>query len=302
MSQMDKPQYNIEKKSSSTAMFAAIHRYLSLFESNPDFSSKDSLSGWFVPPVIKFMLGIRWFRQRVHKKLYKEVPGTYEYVIARTKFFDEQFVKALAEHVPQVVILGAGYDTRALRYQERMEGTKIFELDTGVLQARKRKIFKQNKASTPANLIFCPITFGKTSIAEVLAGAGYDSEKKTLFLWEGVTYYLTESSVLETLVFIKNNAGSGSELVFDYFYKSFIDGECDYFGAKTLSDTVTQTGEPYLFGIEEGGLSQFIAEMGFDVVCRQMPEDLEKHYLSGKDGSLGKVYGFAECVHARLKT
>jgi len=301
MSLVCKRQINIGSRPSRTAMFAAIHRYLSLFESNPDFSSRDYLSGQFIPAYIRLTLCMRWLRRHVRKKLNRKGPGTYQYVIARTKFFDEQFLKALDASVPQIVILGAGYDTRAVRYRERLGSTKVFELDTAVLQLRKSKIFKKNKVPIPDNLVFCPITFGQQSIAEVLENLGYDSAQRTLFLWEGVTYYLTESAVLETLGFIKNNAGSASELVFDYFYKSFVDGRYDYYGAKPLYDAVVKIGEPFLFGIEEGGLSQFISDAGFEVVSHQTPEALEKHYLSGENGSLGKVYGFAECVHARLK-
>lgn len=133
---------DIEKRASKTAMFAAVHRYLSLFESNPVFSSQDTLSGLFTSRLDKFLLGFSWVRHHVRQKLDKTVPGTYPYVIARTRCFDERFVGALQARVPQIVILGAGYD----------------------------------------------------------------STQTTLFLWEGVTYYLTESAVLETFAFIKNSA------------------------------------------------------------------------------------------------
>jgi methyltransferase (TIGR00027 family) len=301
MSPVSERQTNIGNRPSRTAMFAAIHRYLSLFESNPDFSSRDYLSGQFIPAYIRLTLCLRWLRRHVRKKLNIKAPGTYQYVIARTRFFDEQFLKALEGSVPQIVILGAGYDTRAVRYRERLGSTKVFELDTPALQHRKSKIYKQNKVSIPDNPVFCPITFGQQSIAEVLEKHGYDSAQRTLFLWEGVTYYLTESAVLETLGFIKNNAGPASELVFDYFYKSFVGGGFDYYGAKPLYDAVVKIGEPFLFGIEEDGLSQFISDAGFELITHLTPETLEEHYLSSENGSLGKVYGFAECVHARLK-
>jgi len=290
----------IGQRASKTAMFAAIHRYLSLFEANPDFSCKDTLSGLFIPRLGKFLLGFAWFRRRVHQKLHNKVPGTYPYVIARAKCFDEQFFKALQAQVPQIVILGAGYDTRAIRYQSQNHGSRIFELDTGVLQSRKRAIFEKNGVVIPDNLTFSPITFGKETLADALNKAGYDSTQTTLFLWEGVTYYLTESAVFETFAFIKNSAASGSELLFDYFYKSFVDGEDDYYGGKEISASVTKTGEPFLFGIEQGGLEQFLSKLGFAVASRYLPEALERKYLSSNGDTLGKVYGFAECVHARL--
>jgi len=296
---MDK-RAGIEQRASKTAMFAAIHRYLSLFEANPNFSSKDTLSELFIPRLIKFLLGFAWFRSHVRQKLQRKVPGTYPYVIARAKCFDEQFVRALQNRVPQIVILGAGYDTRAIRYQSQNLASRVFELDTGILQSRKRAIFERNGVAIPDHLSFCPITFGKHSIADVLTQVGYDSTKTTLFLWEGVTYYLTESAVLDTFAAIKKGAAPGSELLFDYFYKSIVDGRDYYYGAKEIVASVKKTGEPFLFGIEPGSLEQFLSALGFSVVAHYSPEALEQHYLSSHGETLGKVYGFAECIHARL--
>ena len=134
----------------------------------------------------------------------------------------------------------------------------------------------------------------------MLNQAGYDSTQTTLFLCEGVTYYLTESAVLETFAFIKNSAAPGSELLFDYFYKSFIDGRIDYSGAKELFDSVAKAGEPFLFGIDQGRLEEFLSTLGFSVVERHKPQALEQRFITSNSETLGKVYGFAECVRARL--
>ena len=291
----------IEQRASKTAMFAAVHRYLSLFESNPELSSQDTLAGLFISRLWKFLLGFAWCRRHVRQNLHNKVPGTYPYVIARTKCFDERFVSALQARVPQIVILGAGYDTRAIRYQSQNYGSRVYELDTGLLQSRKKAIFERNSVAIPDYLTFCPITFGKDTLADVLHQAGYDSTQKTLFLWEGVTYYLTESAVLKTFAFIENSAVSGSELLFDYFYKSFIDGRDDYPGAKELFSSVRKVGEPFLFGIDQGGLEEFLSTVGFSVVERYCPQALEQRYLTSNGETLGKVYGFAECVQVRLK-
>jgi len=292
---------DIEQRALRTAMYAATHRYLSLFETNPEFQSQDSLSGLFVPALWRFLFRFAWLRHVVRNQLHNNVPGTYEYVIARTKFFDEQFARALERGIPQIVILGAGYDTRAVRQQRAIHGTRIFELDTAILQAGKKRVFERNDVSIPDELTFCPITFGKDSIANTLAEVGYDSTKRTLFLWEGVSYYLSEQAVLETFAFIKNNAASGSGLVFDYFYKSIIDGDHDCYGARELTAAVVKEGVPFQFGIESARLEQFLSDLGFDLLVRQGPEELEQQYLTSHGNRLGKVYGFAECVHAILK-
>lgn len=289
---------NKEQRASKTAMMAAVHRYLSQFEPNPDFHTQDTLAKLFIPRLWKFLIGFAWFRRFLLKKLNREVPGTYPYVIARAKYFDEQFIHALKEYVPQIVLLGSGYDTRAIRYQTQNQGSTVFELDTPALLKNKQAIFKQNGIDIPDRLKLCPIIFGKDDLATVLKQADFDLSLKTLFMWEGVNYYLPEPAVDETLSFIKENTPTGSTLVFDYFYQSFIDGNHDYYGAKEIATAVQEVGEPFQFGIEPESLASFLADFGFELLSHYNSGDLEQTYLSSLDGQLGKVYGFAECVTA----
>jgi len=287
-----------DKRASETAMMAAAHRHLSLFESNPDFRTQDTLAKLFIPGLGRFWLGFAWVRRYLLKKLHKKVPGTYPYVIARTQYFDEKFVQALKTSVPQIVLLGAGYDTRANRYQEQNQASTIFELDTPALLEKKKAIFKRNNIVISDHSKLSPITFGQDDLTRVLKQAGFDPALKTLFMWEGVTYYLPESAVIETLSYIQKSAATESTLVFDYFYRSFIDGNHDYYGAREIFKAVEEVGEPFKFGIAPERLETFLAEFGFELSSHNTPADLEKHYLTSDGDLLGKVYGFAECVTA----
>lgn len=283
---------------SKTAMMAAAHRHLSLFESNPGFSTQDTLAKIFLPKAWRFMMGFAWFRRYLHKKLHHRVPGTYPYVIARTKCFDEQFLSALQTDLPQIVILGAGYDTRAIRYQAQNRGSTIFELDRAELLKNKQTILKKNHIDIPENLTFCPIDFADDDLANVLDQAGFNSTFKTLFMWEGVSYYLTPAAVSNTLSIIKKHACVGSKLLFDYFYQALIDGHHNDYGAKEIETAVREVGEPFQFGIEPEKLASFLASFGFEIRSRYTPAELEKHYLTSHGELLGRVYGFAECICA----
>lgn len=108
----------------------------------------------------------------------RKVPGTYEYVIARTKFFDEVFKQALAENYPQIVFLGAGYDTRPYRFQDYIKQTEIFELDAPTTQQIKNQFLKKSNISIPDKLHFVPINFNKENLSEVLIKAGFKMDKK----------------------------------------------------------------------------------------------------------------------------
>ena len=126
--------------------------------------------------------------------------------------------------------------------------------------------------------------------------------KKSLFISEGVTMYLPEEPIKETLAFIKNNSGCGSTVAFDYFYGSFVEGNCDYYGAKELLESVSKTGEPYQFGIEEGNIESFLSENGFDILSHYTPNQFETTYLYDDNGEyFGQMYGFACHVYARAE-
>jgi methyltransferase (TIGR00027 family) len=298
----EKKQSNIEQRASRTAMMAAIHRFLASKEERPYFQGPDHLAMLFLPPKAKFFLSFGFMRRYVRKKLRKGVPGTYEYMTARTKHFDTLFQDALKEDIPQIVVLGAGYDTRAIRFQEAIQHTKIFELDAPTTQQEKKTRLQQANMALPQQLTFVPINFSNERLETVLLTAGYDPSQRSLFLWEGVTYYLPEEAVKEPLALIKNHSGRGSTVAFDYFYKSVIEGTCEYYGAKEIHESVSKFGEPFQFGIQEGEIESFLAEHGFELLSHHTPDEFEKTYLYDDHGDFfGKMYGFACHVYARVK-
>lgn len=288
----------IDQKASRTAMFAAIYRYMATKEANPAFRGPDHLAQLFLPARVRFYLRF----PAVQRNACKKVPGTYEYVVARTKFFDWLFRDALEDNIPQIVLLGAGYDTRAIRFRDSIQQTRVFELDAPFSQREKRRYLQKQSIDLPSQLCFAPIDFGKQSLEQALLGAGYDRTKKSFFLWEGVTYYLTEETVRGTLRFIKENSGPGSTVAFDYFYKSAVEGKSRHYGAKQLLASGAKFGEPFLSGIAEGEIEQFLSESGFDILAHYTPAEFEDAFLRDDSGAiLGKMYGFACHVHARAR-
>jgi methyltransferase (TIGR00027 family) len=298
-----KNQSRIEKRASETAMFAAIHRFVASKEENPDFRGSDQLSRFFLPPAARFLLSFKYMRNNIRKKLRKKVPGTYEYVTARTRHFDVIFKQALQENIPQIVILGAGYDTRSIRFKDLIKQTQIFELDAPIIQEQKKQILYKSKISIPEQVTFIPINFNKEKLEDVLSKTGYNTALKTCFFWEGVTYYLQEESVKDTLSAINIYSGAGSTVSFDYFYRSAIDGSSGYYGANEIYREVLKSNEPFQFGLNKGEIKEFLSESGFDVVEHYDPEEFEKKYLYDKKGEFyGKMYGFACNVTAKVKT
>ena len=137
-------------------------------------------------------------------------------MLARTAFFDRMFQDALSNNVPQIVLLGAGYDTRAYRFAEFNYATNILELDIATTQQRKRKCLKKAQIDIPKHVTLVPIDFNNESVQHVLENAGYDSRQQTLFIWEGTSYYLEPASVDATLKFVKQASHHDSVIAFDY--------------------------------------------------------------------------------------
>jgi methyltransferase (TIGR00027 family) len=133
-------------------------------------------------------------------------------LIARSGFFDERVLAAIAAGIAQVVILGAGYDDRALRF--RSPGVRFFELDHPATQADKARRLRTLRAARPGSggPTLAPADFRDDDVAGVLAASGHDAGRPTLFLCEGLLVYLDQPTCVRLLTALRARAAPGSEL------------------------------------------------------------------------------------------
>jgi methyltransferase (TIGR00027 family) len=290
----------IESKASRTAAYNCFSRACATREKDPQFRGPDTLAEVILPPIPRFMLDFAPLRKFLMRQMFP--PGIYEYVCARTKVIDVVFLEALEARFTQIVLLGAGFDTRALRFAEHNHGTKIFELDVSTTQVPKLEIFRKKRLNVPPELVFTSIDFNREDIFDVLTRAGYQDRQKTLFLWEGVCMYLSPKVVDGTLTFIQKHAAPGSQIVFDYIYASVLRQENRYYGEQGIFNTVAKAGESWTFGLEEGEVEPFLATRGFEMLAHYTPVELEKLYLTAEDGTFhGRVNGTHCIVLAAVK-
>ncbi len=246
------------------------------------------------PSMARLALNISPLRKFMMNRMFP--PGIHEYVLARTKVMDAAFLEALDNEFPQIVLLGAGFDTRALRFAKRNRDTKIFELDVATTQQAKIEVLRRKNIHFPAELIFVPIDFNKEDLSVVLSKAGFYGGEKCLFLWEGVTMYLSARSVDDTLSFIRTNAAPGSRVIFDYIYASVLRRENRFYGEQGIFNRVASTGEGWTFGLEAGEIKDFLGKRGFAVIAHYSPPDLEKLFLTEPDGSLHAHINGTHCI------
>jgi predicted enzyme related to lactoylglutathione lyase len=166
----DTRKRSVENQPSETAMTVAFCRAFAATDEREELRGPDYLAEIFLTEDGKRPLRDRTLREWVRKKLF--TPGMYEYFFARTAYLDHIFVQALREHIPQIVFLGAGYDTRSYRFQELIKETRIFELDIEPTQKRKREVLQQANILIPEQLTFVSINFKTDTLKDVLLQAG----------------------------------------------------------------------------------------------------------------------------------
>jgi methyltransferase (TIGR00027 family) len=293
----DRSRASIEHRPSDSAQMVACIRALAALDEREGIRCKDYLAEKFITAEQRNALQ----STAIKGWLMQNPPGMYQYTIARTVFFDQAVEDALQEGVPQLVFLGAGYDSRPYRFRHLLRDTRIFELDALRTQQRKRETLQKAGISVPSQVTFVPINFHTEDLKEVLGRVGYKEDKKTLFIWEGVTFYLTPGAVDSTLRFIKNNSRAGSAVCFDCAIASR-DGRTGY-GVKEMQEAVRVSfpGEAVQFAVEDGHMALFLSERGFGLIEYLNVHDMERKYLTLPDGtSAGRVTEMFNFVRAEV--
>jgi len=135
------------------------------------------------------------------------------FLVARSRYAEDQLAHAVARGLTQYVLLGAGLDTFAHRNPRAQ--LRVFEVDHPATQTWKRDLLLDSNLPVPANLAYVPVDFERQSLAEQLHAAGFDPAVPSFFAWLGVVPYLTRDAFRAALAFIAAQP-SGSGLVFDY--------------------------------------------------------------------------------------
>jgi methyltransferase (TIGR00027 family) len=201
-------------------------------------------------------------------------------MVVRTRHIDAALEASLARGVEQVVILGAGLDSRAYRMRDEHPAVRFFEVDSPATQQKKKERVEQLFGSLPTQVVYVPVDFETQSLEERLAEAGLSAEEPSIFVWEGVTMYLNAEAVDSTLTFVAKSP-AGSEIVFDYVYAGVIDGtypEPPPARARRLA-RLEALGEPWLFGIPKGRTAEFIKQRGLELVSDFPVGELFEKYL-----------------------
>ena len=217
--------------------------------------------------------------------------------IARTRLIDDFLISGLQNGIEQVVILGAGYDCRAYRIPA-MQDKLVFEVDHPNTQAEKRKKLEKIMGSIPSHVVFAAIDFNKDKLENVLDRSGFDKAKKTFFIWEGVTNYLSSDAVDKTIRVISTSA-AGSQLLFTYVHRDIIDAPQKFLNTSSLQELLNQAGEPWTFGFYPEELQQYLEIRGLKLLEDMSSVDYRIRYMN-RFGKHLEGYAFYRAAFAEV--
>jgi methyltransferase (TIGR00027 family) len=220
-------------------------------------------------------------------------PGPRPSAVARTRFIDDA-VADRAASVDQVVLLGAGFDTRAHRLPALHDVT-VFEVDHPATQARKTAIVA-GEGLDRRGVVYVEVDFEHDDLGRELISAGFELARPTLFVWEGVTNYLTPDAIDETMAIVRELAAPGSALVFTYVHAGVLDGSVEFPEAARWVQNVQRAGEPWTFGLHPAEVSSFLDARGFALVADVSTREAD----GGRFEALGRRDAGSELYHVAV--
>lgn len=180
----------------------------------------------------------------------RHFPNMELWIALRTAYLDAHVSHHIERGTRQVVLLGAGFDTRAARLAR--PGVRFFEVDHPATQAEKRTRLAalHGYPVDAAEHVSCDFESGQDFAAQ-LAGAGFDAGAPAVVLWEGVVSYLTEEAVRGTLRRVAEAFHADTPIYFDYVGKRLAEGDRIQPADHGMRDEVSRLGEPIRFGTND---------------------------------------------------
>ena len=219
-------------------------------------------------------------------------------MVVRNRYAEDELDKAMVRGVAQYVILGAGLDSFVYRRPDLASVVQVFEVDYPATQQWKRMRLRELQVKLPPNLIFIPLDFETQPLTEGLQAGGYRPEAPAFFSWLGVTMYLTEEAIFNTLQIVASLA-LGSEIVFHYVVpEALLDEEHQRLLVAIKAGTAAR-GEPWLSCFEPADLKARIKDLGFTQVWDLGPEEANARYFAGRTDGL-RVPPWVHLMSARV--
>ena len=218
------------------------------------------------------------------------------FTAARSRIAEDALSQAVERGIQQIVILGAGLDTFALRNPHGARQVRIYEVDHPATQAWKRQRLAEAQIALPPWLIFVPVDFERDDIGQKLAAAGFQQNSPAFFTWLGVVPYLTQDAIGRTLDYMSSI--QSSEVVFDYMEPPQAVSEEMRELVTKRTEQLEKMGEHWASRFEPAGIAAVLRSQGFSDI-----EDINFQEITSRFGravqGLASGHAGLHVVHAK---
>ena len=287
------------KSPSRTAEHNALFRAIEGVRRPKDRIVDDRMAQSFLSPSFRFVASIArnpLCSAMLCRYIDYRWPGSRTSLIARTRLIDEYVTSVLISGISQVVVLGAGFDSRAYRIAGAARA-RFFEVDHRNTSAVKKAHIERSLGVLPQHVTYVAVDFQRERVGESLQTAGFDESRPSVFIWEGVSNYLAEGAVRSTLSFVGSLA-PGTALAFTYVDQAVLHAPTSFAGGSEVQRTIGRLEEPWTFGIEPCRAATFLDEYGLELDSDLSAADYRPRYYKNADRIRG--YEFYHVVFGHV--
>jgi len=221
-------------------------------------------------------------RGSADKFMSAETRAVRSHVVLRSRYAEDRLAASAARGISQYVLVGAGFDTFALRQPQWAASLRVIEVDHPDTQRLKQSMISKAGISVPGNVVFAGVDFEQETLDEGLARIGVRTDLATFFSWLGVTMYLTEAAIDATLTCMASFA-KGSEAVITFLQPATTGS----WVSRELAMRVAEIGEPFVSYFTPESFKEKLLDAGFSEVDF-LTSELSAGFFPEDDGSLQK--------------
>jgi methyltransferase (TIGR00027 family) len=274
-----------KEERSITAELAAYERAKHLLYDDP-IMFEDSFAIEFISPRRRRFLKNPVIGLLMRSTLYRHFHPVRAKSAARSHYTEDKLEKTIAQGMTQYVIMGAGYDSFALRRRDLSDAIRIFELDHPATQKAKKERLSELNVELPKNLELIPVDFEKETIAEVLKRSSYIREVPTFFSCLGTIHFLTRDAVFKTLRSLPSLAAPGSEIIFDYSIPDALINPKELKRVNKNRRLAAHYGEPVITHFDPHILVTEMEDLGLELIENLSPNEQKVRYFANRKDNL----------------
>jgi len=278
---------------SRTAEITAAIRALHLrYDSDPVFV--DPCAEALTSPWWRMVARWSWLHALIVKRLLRHLRPVHGWILVRDRLTEDSLRAFASAGGGQCVLLGAGFDSTALRRPTGLESLRMIEVDHPATQAVKLKRAANISDARAQHSGFetLALDFERERLPAALARSSFDSHAPTFFVWQGVVYYLSDRAIGEVLADLSRLAAPGSELMFDFLLLPAVMGQAQAAVQSSAGDFTARLGEHYVSFHTVEEVHSLAVQAGFDVLEILLDDALERRYLAGRADDLCVMRGF----------